>query len=859
MALSLSTPAATPAVAYAQRHRALGTTAAVAAAGSCSVSNGNNRGGGVARRASTASMLMSFFAGGSHTIDADAFCTPENPRVVRRRHSHASAAMPASYYIPDPTQQASPAVARLHSEMLELLMNSESADVEITVGADCRVFRAHRLILSTRCEYFKAELSRREQGVKANVFLPSIDSEAFAILLRYIYTANEFDEQDPAARLPFASASRRWQGTANWRLVLACHHAATSLLMPERAAAYVHAFCDHFSAAVRETTCRGLWQDQDDATAALAVVREMWLAASNYATGGGSALKSTDAARDLLVACTPDFWTAFGADLADGSCNQCETSDHDCQGGGQISAAGIKLLVHLDAATLVAVVNALPPALESALGRFRIAREWVFARRNTQYHLGLPQQQKEGLTTLLSTLGPDAFYDSSFDSEDADGLVAWNVVKQKGSAATLKLSVPGDDERFYESSNSPTSTLVGTPNRVTPDRTPTFGRRSVREVQSFRNLRTMVPRTPTPACRQSSSSDADFGNSKLNGHRTFDPLQIDFSDDSLEALEHLNLCGVSAADVLREVEPSGIFSTRRILELYRAAAAAEVAACDGGSLWMPVPLGFRGRRVSTAGAKIRGSGGSTRWTMVGGSEAVGAETQITYCTPIAITSSRGCSSNIGGAGGKFIWTVVPVCGTNGVGVGVSGDMPVSGGTNYNTSSSGSGMDSFYFGEELFCKLERRVSDFFGGNRRGSICHTLSTGFEEEAGDSEDNGDCDAASNCAFGDEKERRRSHRPSLQETTTARFVGDDGGWSVWSDGTLRVGKIFVGRLPKGVAFTRGSRVTLKLDMDARTLALDVDGVDCGVAFRNLPAVLYPSVVLSGSASVSVSQIRAY
>ncbi|KAJ3208139.1 Chitin synthase, class 2 [Dinochytrium kinnereticum] len=94
--------------------------------------------------------------------------------------------------------------------------------------------------------------------------------------------------------------------------------------------------------------------------------------------------------------------------------------------------------------------------------------------------------------------------------------------------------------------------------------------------------------------------------------------------------------------------------------------------------------------------------------------------------------------------------------------------------------------------------------------------------------------------------------HHP--RPPSIAKFVGEDGGWSLWSDGSLRVGKIFVGRLPKGVTFSRGTPVTVKVDMNARTVGFEVGGVDCGVAFRNVPSLVYPSVVMGDGAGVSSS-----
>ncbi|PNH01459.1 ARM REPEAT PROTEIN INTERACTING WITH ABF2, partial [Tetrabaena socialis] len=74
----------------------------------------------------------------------------------------------------------------------------DTADVAILVGG--RTFHAHRLILSARCDYFRQLLgSNFAEGSARQLNLPDADPDAFAVVLRFVYTGT-------AANIPAAQA-----------------------------------------------------------------------------------------------------------------------------------------------------------------------------------------------------------------------------------------------------------------------------------------------------------------------------------------------------------------------------------------------------------------------------------------------------------------------------------------------------------------------------------------------------------------------------------------------------------------------------------------------------------------------------
>ncbi|ORY38544.1 hypothetical protein BCR33DRAFT_720593 [Rhizoclosmatium globosum] len=297
--------------------------------------------------------------------------------------------------------------------------------------------------------------------------------------------------------------------------------------------------------------------------------------------------------------------------------------------------------------------------------------------------------------------------------------------------------------------------------------------------------------TPSMYTLKSHASFSDLGYSGPTNSATFfsaPPQPLNVSNEHQVLLETLHLPCLTAQDILREIEPAQLLSPSHILTLYRLAA---LAPPTGPIPWSPVPTGFHGRRSTVWNSR-------TRWSTIGPSNSPGT---ITYCTPESISPGSG----------KVSWTVVPLHGIDGIGIGVSADLSAP------EQASSSLSAPFSSGADLFERLENGVTSFFS--------------------------------------------SYSPP-QESTTRRASVHDGGYSLYSDGTLRVGKIFVGRLPRGVTFSRGTKVVVTLDVEARTVSFNVGGVDCGVAFRNLPVGggsggVYPSVVVGEGGVVCVSPLK--
>ncbi|PNH01139.1 ARM REPEAT PROTEIN INTERACTING WITH ABF2 [Tetrabaena socialis] len=68
----------------------------------------------------------------------------------------------------------------------------DTADVAVLVGG--RTFHAHRLILSARCDYFRQLLGAGfAEGSARQLSLPDADPDAFAVVLRFVYTGTAAD------------------------------------------------------------------------------------------------------------------------------------------------------------------------------------------------------------------------------------------------------------------------------------------------------------------------------------------------------------------------------------------------------------------------------------------------------------------------------------------------------------------------------------------------------------------------------------------------------------------------------------------------------------------------------------------
>ncbi|EXX53056.1 uncharacterized protein OCT59_029384 [Rhizophagus irregularis] len=94
---------------------------------------------------------------------------------------------------------------KLSQNFIELLEDDEYYDITIEVGEDpnVKIFRAHTGILCYRSPYLRRYLAsnkKNNDNVLAHIKLPNISSDAFQIILKYIYggilSLNENDTSD---------------------------------------------------------------------------------------------------------------------------------------------------------------------------------------------------------------------------------------------------------------------------------------------------------------------------------------------------------------------------------------------------------------------------------------------------------------------------------------------------------------------------------------------------------------------------------------------------------------------------------------------------------------------------------------
>ncbi|XP_041772707.1 BTB/POZ domain-containing protein 9-like [Anopheles merus] len=76
--------------------------------------------------------------------------------------------------------------AVLVSQLAQMCMNADNADVTFIVKAEH--LPAHRIILATRSEYFRAMLYGALKESKQNEIALDVPVEAFKFLIKYIYT-----------------------------------------------------------------------------------------------------------------------------------------------------------------------------------------------------------------------------------------------------------------------------------------------------------------------------------------------------------------------------------------------------------------------------------------------------------------------------------------------------------------------------------------------------------------------------------------------------------------------------------------------------------------------------------------------
>jgi len=94
---------------------------------------------------------------------------------------------------------------RFRNDFLRCLDSEEDADITFVVKEE--KIKAHRLVLSTRCPYFKAMLaSGMDESVTNEVNIPDIEPEVFKELLKFLYSGiqPEYDERISAGLLVVA-------------------------------------------------------------------------------------------------------------------------------------------------------------------------------------------------------------------------------------------------------------------------------------------------------------------------------------------------------------------------------------------------------------------------------------------------------------------------------------------------------------------------------------------------------------------------------------------------------------------------------------------------------------------------------
>ena len=192
------------------------------------------------------------------------------PTLLRPRVSAPAAAPPRS----------------LASDLGALLESPPDATSDLTLCVGGRKFAVHRAILAARCDYFRQRLAADTfaDGAAAELELPDADADAFALLLRWLYTG--------AVELPAAAGQLQFIAEL-----------ADRLLLPDLSAAATHKLL----AAVTPATVVDamLWAErQGEAGAALLAQLKEWYLEHDeqvVATARDSLKRLAVASPDLMV------------------------------------------------------------------------------------------------------------------------------------------------------------------------------------------------------------------------------------------------------------------------------------------------------------------------------------------------------------------------------------------------------------------------------------------------------------------------------------------------------------------------------------------------------------------------------
>ncbi|PNW86924.1 hypothetical protein CHLRE_02g101550v5 [Chlamydomonas reinhardtii] len=99
----------------------------------------------------------------------------------------------------------------LASDLGSLLDSPPDATSDLTLRVGGRHFAVHRAILAARCDYFRQRLAADTfaDGAAAELELPDADADAFALLLRWLYTGSAPLPTEPAAMHALAELADR--------------------------------------------------------------------------------------------------------------------------------------------------------------------------------------------------------------------------------------------------------------------------------------------------------------------------------------------------------------------------------------------------------------------------------------------------------------------------------------------------------------------------------------------------------------------------------------------------------------------------------------------------------------------------
>ncbi|KAJ3164523.1 hypothetical protein HK101_000422, partial [Irineochytrium annulatum] len=455
-------------------------------------------------------------------------------------------------------------------------------------------------MLQARSDYFRRLFSQPPSNLSLDptnppiVDLTVLDPDAFRIVRRFLYTAEEEDE----ATSPTST---------DWRLVLECFRVTDYLGVQERSPAYRDSFVAMFhrfasQAGVSSGVSYAGYGHHHGQGLSLShsedpreTCREMWMAADAYRLD------------DLLVGTATSFWRLFG---------------------GEQHRAELGRVLGTRLETLIKVINAIPRELEPPIGRFRLVRSWMMGRNMDE------EDVNDDEVTAGNDVGRNgngrsvARKTSMASSMNGYATAAGNAAPSSAGVSPLSPTFDGGgnggayEDDAYPESEADDAEIRSTPS--SPRSRPQYPASNIssRKRESYLSNSTTItyisnganggtlPRRPASIYSAGNYASLKRGEGGggwgfnvgggggildrgVDGRSNAGDLTISPRRPTLsKVLATLDLAGISATDLVDEVEPSGLLTDRHLLTLYRAAALER----EQTPLWMPVPAGFAGRR-----------------------------------------------------------------------------------------------------------------------------------------------------------------------------------------------------------------------------------------------------------------------